>query len=117
MAFDVILPSSAEDIFDAFHVGGQLPIDLLGPDDGASNWGNVTNTGHSISLAVYILDLEFLVQGFDVVLDSLNQLGLVFSDGTPDMGPHEEGVEPREDAEHLVGILGRSELSGKPKQK
>lgn len=110
LAFDVILPSSSEDVFDALHVRSQLPINLLGPDNGTSNWWNVANTGHSISLAVDVLDLELLVQSFDIVFDPLNQLGLIFPDGAPDVRPHEEGVEPGENAEHLIGILGRSEL-------
>ena len=50
------------------------------------------------------------MQGFDVVFDPLNELRLILSDGASDVRPDEEGVEPREDAEHLVGILRRSQL-------
>ena len=113
LPFNVILPALTKNIFDKFHVCSQLPIDLLGPDDGSSNGWNVTNPGHSISLAVNVLDLELLVQGFDVVLDSLNQLGLIFPDGTPDVRPHKKGVEPGEKPEHFVGILGRFEMRRK----
>ena len=46
-------------------------------------------------------------------LDPLDELGLVFPDGSSDVGPDEEGVEPGEDPEHLVGVLGGAELEEK----
>lgn len=55
-------------------------------------------------------DLELLVQRFDVVLDALYELRLVLADGAADVRPHEQRVEPREDAEHLVRVLGRAQL-------
>ena len=54
--------------------------------------------------------LELLVESFNVVLDPLDELGLVLPDGSTDMWPHKQGVEAREDSEHLVGVLGRAEL-------
>ncbi len=54
--------------------------------------------------------LELVVQAFDVILHSLDQLRLVLPDRTADVRPHEEGVVPGEDAEHLVGVLGRPQL-------
>ena len=47
---------------------------------------------------------------FSLYLDPLDELGLVFPDGSSDVGPDEEGVEPGEDPEHLVGVLGGAEL-------
>lgn len=46
----------------------------------------------------------------DVVLHSLYQLSLVFAYGASDVGAHKQGVEAREDSEHLVGVLCRSQL-------
>ncbi len=50
-------------------------------------------------------------------LDSLDELSLVFSDGTSDVGADEEGVEAREDSEHLVGVLGGAELQRKERMR
>ena len=57
-----------------------------------------------------VLYLELGVERLDVVLDPLYELGLVLADGAPDVRSHEERVEPREDAEHLVGVLGGAQL-------
>ena len=43
-------------------------------------------------------------------LYSLNQLGLVLSNCTPDALSYEERVEAREDAEHLVRVLCCTQL-------
>ena len=71
------------------------------------------------------LHLQLLVQGPDIVLDPLDELGLVLTDGAADVRPHKQRVEPErgggggegqeeeepgEDAEHLVGVLGGAEL-------
>ena len=66
--------------------------------------------GHLAGLRLVVLHLELLVQGLDVVLDLLDELGLVLPDGAADVGPHKQRVEAREDLEHLVGVLGRAEL-------
>jgi len=65
---------------------------------------------HVARLAVGVLNFELLVQGLDVILHPLDQLGLVLADGAPDVGAHKEGVEAWEDAEHLVGVLRGAEL-------
>ena len=54
--------------------------------------------------------LELFMQIFDVIFYSLYQLSLIFSDGTSYMLSDKQGIETREDAEHLVGILGSSKL-------
>ena len=54
--------------------------------------------------------LELLVQFLNVIFHPLNQLCLVLTDGPTDVSPHKQGVVAREDAEHLVGVLGRSQL-------
>jgi hypothetical protein len=46
----------------------------------------------------------------NVVLDPLNELCLVFPDSAPDVRAYEQGIETREDPEHLIGILGCSKL-------
>ena len=61
-----------------------------------------------------VLDLELGVERLDIVLDPLDELRLVLADGATDVRPHEERVEPREDAEHLVGVLGGAQLVSKP---
>jgi len=48
---------------------------------------------HVARLAVGVLNFELLVQGLDVILHPLDQLGLVLADGAPDVGAHKEGVE------------------------
>ena len=50
------------------------------------------------------------MQCFNVIFHSLHQLSLVFSDGSPDVRAHKQGVKSGEDAEHLIGILGCSQL-------
>ena len=86
-------PALAQDVLDPSHVGSQLPVDLLGPDDRAGHRRQIPDVRHLVGLGLEILDLEFLVQSLDVILDPLYQLGLVFSDGAPDMRPDKEGVE------------------------
>ena len=49
----------------------ELPVDLLGPDDGPRNGRQVAHRRHARGLAVRVLDLELGVQSLDVVLDSL----------------------------------------------
>ena len=49
----------------------QLPVDLLGPDDGSGDGRQVAHRRHARGLAVRVLDLELGVQSLDVVLDSL----------------------------------------------
>lgn len=55
-------------------------------------------------------NLELFMEALNVILDPLDELCLVLPNGTTDMGTHKQGVEAREDAEHLVGILGRTQL-------
>ena len=50
------------------------------------------------------------MQGLNVVLDSLDELGLVLPDGPSDVCTDEQGVVAGEDAKHLVGIPSRPEL-------
>ena len=69
-----------------------------------------TKKSANCSCARLIDYLEFFVKGLDVILDPLDELGLILSDGTPDVRSDEEGVEARKDAEHLVGVLRRSQL-------
>ncbi len=102
----MVLPALPEDVFHALHVCRQLPVDLLGPDDGAGDRRQVSHVAHLAGLALRILHLELVVQSLDVVFDALDELRLVLPDGSADVRPHEEGVEAGEDAEHLVGVLG-----------
>jgi len=50
------------------------------------------------------------MQSLNVIFHSLHELGLVLADGPSDVGAHKQGVEAGEDAEHLVGVLGGSQL-------
>ena len=50
------------------------------------------------------------MQTLNVVFDTLNELRLVLTDGATNARTHEERVETREDAEHLVGVARRSQL-------
>lgn len=59
---------------------------------------------------IVLTNLKLVMQGLNVIFDPLNELGLVFPDGTADVRAHKQGVEAREDAEHLVGVLGCAEL-------
>ena len=67
-------------------------------------------TSIGTSIRIDRIHLEFLVQGLDIVLDALDQLGLVFTDGTADVRPDEQRVVAGEDAEHLVGVFGGTQL-------
>ena len=50
------------------------------------------------------------MQRLNVIFDSLDQLCLVLSDGTADVGSHKQSIEAREDAEHLIGITSSAQL-------
>lgn len=50
------------------------------------------------------------MQRLDVVFDTLNQLGLIFTYSTTNVRSYEQCIEARKDAEHFVGILCRSQL-------
>ena len=65
---------------------------------------------HVTCLAVGVLNFELLMQCLDIVFHALDQLGLVLADSAPDVRAHKQGVESREDAEHLIGILCRAQL-------
>ena len=58
-------------------------------------------------------DLEFVVQCFNVIFHSLNELCLIFAYRSLDMWPHEQRVEPRENTEHFASIFRRSQLIAK----
>jgi len=55
-------------------------------------------------------DLEFFMKRFYIILHALYQLRLIFPDGSADMRPNKQSIEPREDSKHLVGIAGRAQL-------
>lgn len=59
-------------------------------------------------------NLELVMEGLDVVFDSLDQLCLIFTYGTPDVWPHKQRIEAWEDPEHLVGILCSTKLVSQP---
>lgn len=109
-SFHMILPTFSQNIFHSLHVCSQLTVDLLGPDDGARHWWQVSDVAHLAGLALRVLHFELVVQGLDVIFHALDELRLVLSNGTPNMGAHEEGVEAGENAEHLVGVLCGSQL-------
>lgn len=50
------------------------------------------------------------MQSFNVVFDALYELRLVLAYRAAYVRAHEQGVEAREYAEHLVGVLGCAEL-------
>lgn len=50
------------------------------------------------------------MQSFDIVLHALNELGLVLANCPADVRAHEQSVETREDAEHLVRVLRCAQL-------
>lgn len=109
-SFHMILPTFSQNIFHSLHVCSQLTVDLLGPDDGARHWRQVSDVAHLAGLALRVLHFELVVQGLDVIFHALDELRLVLSNGAPDMGAHKEGVEAGENAEHLVGVLCSSQL-------
>lgn len=59
-------------------------------------------------------NLEFLMKALNVILDPLNKLCLILSDGTTDVGTHKQGVEAGENTEHFIGILGSAQLVPEP---
>ena len=56
------------------------------------------------------INIELLVKRLNVVLHSLDQLSLVFHDGTSNVGAHKQSIEAGEDAEHFIGISCSSKL-------
>ena len=54
--------------------------------------------------------LKLVMKCLNVILHSLNQLCLVLTNGTSDVWPNEQSIESGEDPEHLIGILGGSQL-------
>jgi len=54
--------------------------------------------------------LELVMQCLYVVFHTLDELGLVLSDGSTDVSPHKESIVAWEDAEHFIGTLGSSQL-------
>ena len=64
-------------------------------------------------LTVGILDLELFMQRLDIVLDPLDQQGLILEYGPANVRTNKETVETWKDPEHLVCVLGRSKLVSK----
>lgn len=58
LALDVTLPALAQHILHSPHVRCQLPVNLLGPDDGTRDRRQVPHCAHAATLALRILDLE-----------------------------------------------------------
>ena len=58
LALGVQFPSLTEDVFDALHVGQELPFDLARPDDGACYRGQVAHLGHVVSFGESVLGFE-----------------------------------------------------------
>ena len=110
LPLDVLFPTPAQYVLDPPHVGIQLPLNLTRPDDGTRHRRQVSHAAHVAGFALRVLHFELFVQRLDVILDSLNQLGLVLTDGAADVRPDKESVETREDAEHLIGVPRRAEL-------
>lgn len=54
------------------------------------------------------------MQSFNVILDPLYQLSLVLTDGSSDVWAHKQCIESWKDSEHLISILGSTELVSKP---
>lgn len=50
------------------------------------------------------------MEAFNVIFNPLDELCLVLPDGTTDVWTHKQGIKPREDAEHFIGILGCAQL-------
>ena len=50
------------------------------------------------------------MKSLNVIFHSLDQLCLVFTDRTSDVWAYKQSIEPGEDPEHLIGILGCSQL-------
>lgn len=135
LALGVVLPALSENVLDPLHVGGQLPFDLTGPDDGTCHGGQVPELRHVVGLRVAVILDELLVKRLDVLLDRLDELRLILLDRSSDLCSKvrrsvirqatirlelvanllsdEERVEPRKDAEHLVGVPGRTEAVAK----
>lgn len=50
------------------------------------------------------------MKSFDVVFDALDELRLIFTYSPTDMRTNEQSIETGENAEHLVGVFGGSQL-------
>jgi len=54
--------------------------------------------------------LELFVERFYIILYTLDQLSLVFSNCSADVWSNEEGIVPREDSKHLICITSSAKL-------
>lgn len=57
LALHMALPALAQYILHAPHVGCQLPVNLLGPNDGARHGRQVPHCAHAATLALRVLHL------------------------------------------------------------
>lgn len=110
LSLQVTLPSLSQHILHALQVHRQLVINLPGPDNRTCHRWQVPDHGQPATLTLRVLDLELLVKGLNVILHPLDQLRLVLADRSTDMRTNEERIEAGEDPEHLIRILGRSQL-------
>ena len=76
LALHVVGPAFAQHVLYAAHVGAQLSVDLLGPDDGARDRRGVAHVRHLAGLGRVVLHLELLVQCLNVVLNKGSRLKL-----------------------------------------
>lgn len=93
LTLGVELPSLPKHVLNALHVRRELTLDLLRPDDGSGDGREVSELRHVVGLRVAVIGRELLVETFNVLLDGLDELGLVLLDGSSDLeGSGEEGV-------------------------
>lgn len=104
-----------QNIPDPIHVDIELSLDLASPDDGASNFWQVSQLAHVIGLRGSVLGLELVMKALDVGLDAVQELLLVFLDSTSHFGTDKEAVELRQNPEHLPSRLGLSEQISQPR--
>ena len=57
-----------------------------------------------------VTNLELVVQRLNVILDPLNELGLVLPDGPSDVGTNKQSIVSREDPKHLISTLSSAQL-------
>lgn len=109
LAFGVMRPFFAEDVFDSLHVVVELPFDLLRPRDRAGDGRLVAKLRHRVRLGRLEPELELVLQRADVVLDRVDELRLVLGDRAANLWADKERVELGKDAKHLVRVFGASE--------
>lgn len=111
--FWVLSPIPWKDLAYLVHVFLQTFSDLLGPDHSTCGLRAVSDFANFGVLGLNVRPEELFVEIGNIILDSFEELALVFLNSTHDPWAEEQLVELSEDSEHFVGTGGSTQLLSK----